>query len=366
MKLECTADKLREVVSRAERFTTKQATLPVLQGIFLSAKNSRLTVRATNLEVGIETFIPVKISKEGEAVVPATVFSQFLLNLRTEGGVLLEVVENNLSVKTKQSTTVIKLLPMEDFPTIPFVKGEQEFSASAEGLIKGFRSVWYSASLSTIRPELSSVYVYQQDNKIVFVATDSFRLAEKKIDLKKGENFTSFLIPYKNIPEIIKVLENESEEVKLSFTKNQISFYLPATTITSRCIDGVFPDYKQIIPKEASTESIVLKEDFIQTLKTATLFSDKFNEIHFSVKPEEKTLSLSSKNNDLGEGVYTLPSSGKGEKIEINFNYKYVIDSFQAIFSDSLSLSFNGLTKPLVVRGNNDASFMYLVMPMNK
>jgi DNA polymerase-3 subunit beta len=198
------------------------------------------------------------------------------------------------------------------------------------------------------------------------VATDSFRLAEKKIKIKKTKDFGQILIPFKNVPEIIRVLEVINEEIEVNLDKNQISFSHNGLYMVSRVVDGAFPDYKQIIPKNSSTEVVVLKQDLLSALKLSNIFSDKFNQINFKVNPNTKTCEIKTRNNDVGENNTILDSAITGEPIEINFNYKYISDCFQSIESDSLTLYFNGLNRPMIISPISDSSFRYLVMPMNR
>jgi DNA polymerase-3 subunit beta len=217
-----------------------------------------------------------------------------------------------------------------------------------------------------MKPELSSVYVYSDEDELFFVATDSFRLAEKKIKAKKSPEISSLLIPVKNISEITRVLDAVKGDVDVALSKNQISFKYPGVYLTSRVVDGVFPDYKQIIPKKHTTSVTLLKQDLMNALKIATIFSDKFNKLAISIDVKEKKLKLTTKNADIGENTNMLDAVIEGESIEINFNYKYIVDCFHSVDSDSIVLEFNGLNRPLVIKGVNDSSFLYLVMPINK
>jgi DNA polymerase-3 subunit beta len=227
--------------------------------------------------------------------------------------------------------------------------------------------VWYSASISSIKQELSSVYIYHNDGKLIFVSTDSFRLAEKTLIIRdKIEDFEPILIPLSNIAEIIRVLEYVGGNIELNISNNQISFVSDKIYLTSRLINGSFPDYKQIIPKEYTTEVVILKQDIVNTLKNTNVFSDKFNQVSFSINPAEKSFTVSSKNENVGEVTDAVDSAITGDSLNINFNHKYISDCFQSINQDSVSLEFAGLSKPMVVRGVGDPSFFYLVMPMNK
>lgn len=366
MKIECLKEKLTAAINNAQRITGKNLTLPVLSCILLEATKSELVIKATNLDLGIEIRLPVKVEEPGMVAVPGNILSSFISNLQDEKSIKLETQEGNLLVSTLHNSTLIKTLPTEDFPTIPQVSEDKKFSVNAKEFIRGLKAVWYSSATSSMKPELSSVYIYSNDEGIVFVATDSFRLAEKQVKLKKANDIGQILIPFKNVPEIAKIFENIDGEVEISLSKNQISFNYNGIYLVSRVIDGVFPDYKQIIPKDPKTEVIVLKQDLVNSLKLANIFGDKFNQVNMKALPSNKTFELKTKNSDIGESVNKLSVSLKGEEIEINFNYKYIVDCFQSIDVDSVVLNFNGLNRPMIIKGVGDPSFMYLVMPMNK
>lgn len=368
MNIECVQEKLREAVGYTERIASKHATLPVLSCLLFDASvKNQLTIKATNLDLGIEVTIPVKTNETGIAAVPSTTINSFLINaVSDDKGVSLGMSQGNLKVSTTRNSGVIKTIPHEDFPSIPKVESTNSFTMNSMDFIKGLKSVWYSSSISSIKPELSSVYIYCDGEFVVFVATDSFRLAEKKVKIKKSKDFGQILIPHKNIPDIIRVLESINDDVVVNLDKNQISFNHKGIYIISRVIDGVFPDYKQIIPKTSTTEAIILKQDFVNTLKLSNIFSDKFNQINIKVLKELGKCEIRTKNNDIGENVTSLNSNITGEDIDINFNYKYIIDCFQSIDSDSINLVFNGLNRPLIIIPVSDTSFRYLVMPMNR
>ena len=136
--------------------------------------------------------------------------------------------------------------------------------------------------------------------------------------------------------------------------------------LTSRVIDGSFPDYKQIVPKEFKTEVVVLKQDLLNALKLSNIFSDKFNQVNLLINPAKKIFELSSSNNDIGENKTYLDATLSGEEVQLGFNYKYFFDCFQSINSDSVSIRTNGAQKPIIVSGVSDNSFIYLIMPMNR
>ena len=365
MKIECGIEKLKNAISLSERITSKNLTLPVLNSILFIASGKSLKLRATNLNIGIEIEIPAKIEKEGIIAVSGSVLNGIFSNIFQNENITLEEDNGNLLIKTKKNKIKIKCQPHEDFPTIPIVSGN-DFSINISKIVDGIKSVFYSSSFSDVKPEISSVFMYSDNDNLVFVSTDSFRLAEKRIKVKGLVNIPGILIPYKNISEILRILGDNKEDIDICFNKNQISFSFNNTYLTSRVIDGVFPDYKQIIPKESKTDVVVLKQDLINALKISNIFSDKFNQVNFNIKTKEKVFELSSQNNDIGENKTYLDAAITGEDIEVGFNYKYFLDCFQSINTDSISIKFNQSSKPIVVSGVSDSTFTYLIMPMNR
>lgn len=366
MNIECIKDRLTKALSKAEKVTGKNVTLPILSCVLLEAKDSTLTIKATNLDLGIEIKIPVKVIKPGTVAVSGVVFNNIISNLPNEKNIILENQADNLKITTNHTQSVIKSFPIDDFPSIPKISNEKSFKLNTPDLIKGLKSVVYSASVSSIRPSLSSVLLYSNEDNIIFVATDSFRLAEKHIKVKKHKEFNQILIPFKNIPEIIRTFEDVKDEIDVYLNENQISFIYEDIYITSRLIDGDFPDYKQIIPKEIKTEVVILKQDLINALKVSNIFSDKFSQVIFNISSNEKVFYLNTKSMDVGEHTQKIDAVIKGNDLKISFNYKYIIDCFNSIETDSVSLQFSDINRPMIITGVGDKSFLYLVMPMNK
>ena len=365
MKLECQIEEIRNRISQAERITGKNLTLPILSSILLIASNKSLKIRSTNLSLGIEIEIPAKIEKEGLVAVSGSVLSGIFSNVFQNENIHLEGIEGNLLIQTKKSKIKLKGQPAEDFPTIPRVAGTS-FEIESKKLIDGIKSVYYSSSVSDIKPEISSVFMYTNEDNLVFVSTDSFRLAEKKIKIKGLEEIPGILIPFKNVSEILRVFGEFAGVIKVFFNKNQISFSSDNVYLTSRIIDGVFPDYRQIVPKKSETEAVVLRQDLLNALKLSNIFSDKFNQVNLKIAPPEKVFELSSANNDVGENKTFLDAALTGENIELGFNYKYFLDCFQSIATDSVSIKLSGSGSPILISPVSDPSFIYLIMPMNR
>ena len=366
MKIECIKEQLEESLNKADKIAGKNTTLPVLSGFYLDARQNSLIIKATNLDLGISIDLPVKVLEPGTVVIPAHIITSFISSLSKDRNITLTTKEQTLEIKTSSTKTAIKTLPSEEFPIIPEIGDDSAFSMPARDLVFGIRSVIYAAATGSIKPELSSIAITHEGDFLVFAATDSFRLAEKKVRIKKMPHFKQILIPQKNAAEIIKIFDRGDEEASLSIEEHQLALRSGSVYLTSRIIEGTFPDYRQIIPKETTSSAVVLKQDLINSLKTSLIFSDSFNQMTLKLSPGSKRFQIESKNSTVGENVNSVDAALEGEDISINVNHRYFTDCFQSITTDSISLSFSGVAKPIIVSGVGDASFLYLVMPMNQ
>jgi len=365
MKFESTTEQLLVAVSTAARFVEKRANLPVLGSILLAAENGRLTLRATNLECGVEISLPAKVTQEGIIAVPAGILAGFLGNARGKS-VSATLSGGTLKVETERASASIKTVPHEDFPILPQVAATTSFSVKAADLAKLIRSVAYCASTSAIKPELQSILLYAEAGKLIAAATDSFRLAEKSVTLRSQGNVPQLLLPARNATELYRILETATGDVEMYYNEHQLSTHVGSVYYTSRLIDGAFPNYRQIVPKSFVTEAVVLREDMASALKSLSIFADKFSQVSVAVEPSKKAVLLSSRNPDVGEQTSTLRATVAGEAASMNFNGRYLADSLQAITGESVRLHSNGPGKPLLVKDAAEDSFFYLAMPMNR
>lgn len=365
MKIISTQKDIQKVVRSAAKVVQKNPQLAVLGTLLFEADASGVKVRATNLEIGAEYKLAAKVEQEGVVAIPATVLSSLIATLKGDINITLSVKEGVVEVTTKQGTTKIKTIPHEDFPSLPRVEDGISFSLSQKHISESFESVLFCASPSMIRPELASVYVRGDEYGLVSAATDSFRLAEKKVAISKGPAFDPILIPAKNIPDILTFIEGV-EKVGVYLDEHHITFDTSRGFITSRLTSGNFPDYTQILPKDFTTHATVLSQDLIDALKKIAIFSDTFQKVSVHVDPKQKLFTLSAKNSDVGETVEDVAGALEGDEIAINFNHRYIHEVFSILTTDSTHLSFSGPNKPLLIEGIGDNSFLYIVMPMNR
>ena len=366
--MECTVirEQLLEAVLHTEKLTVKNHTLPVLSCIHCEVSGDSLLLSATNLEVGVRFSVSVSDSKDGVIAVSGSVFSHVVSSLPSGTSVSLSVEEGYLVIASSEGSSKIALQDAEDFPVLPEVEDGDTFNLPAKKLHEAISSVVYCASNSTIKPELSSVFVHPDGGVLITAATDSFRLAEKKIPLQENVEIEPFLIPGKSTGSLLKVLEKADGMVKIVSNKHQLSVTVDTVYITLRLVSGTFPDYTQIIPKEFVTEATMLTHDFERVLRKATVFSDQFNQTTVTISPQGKKCSVHTKNESVGETTDGIEAALTGEDLEISFNQKYLIDALHSISTDSINVQFAGQSQPAIVSPIGESGFIYLVMPMNR
>jgi DNA polymerase III subunit beta len=355
-----------EAVYKVARFAErKSTTLPALASILIVANDEGIKMRATNLETGIDLSVQGVCKTEGVVAIPAALLQQIASSLSGEGLITLEHTGDTVSLTSNSSKSAIKTVPYEDFPSIPLPEQAQNtFSLSGSMLRTLLTSIAACASTSTVRPELASLYMIVEGGVLTAVATDSFRLAEKKMAITQKGLQGKFLIPAKNALEIAQALPDD--EIQIIFDEHQCAFVTSSGAIVSRLTNANYPDYKQIIPKESAAEAITLRKDLEQALKHTAIFSDTFQKVSVQFESKKNTLTLFAKNPDLGESLENIHAKLEGEPLTLSFNHRFLTTVFSLTNAESISLHAAGIGRPLIMKGVGDNSLLYLISPMNQ
>jgi len=364
MEITCLQEDLKKVLNIAEKIIGRSLTVPILNNILLSTEKDKLKISSTNLEVVIHCWLNAKIEKEGSITVPAKLISSFVNNLPNKK-ILLKTKKDQLEVKCENFESIINCLNADNFPIIPEIVGSSLIKMKGSILKNNFMQVVDMVSLSESKPEISGVYMEFDNNLIRLAATDSFRLAEKNIEISDEKlNKQSIIIPQRTIQELIKILGENNINANIILSHNQILFDLGDTQVISRLIDGQYPDYQSIIPNKFETEIIVDKAQLINNIKIAGLFSEKNSNINFSIKPDKSIIEISAKSSDIGENKSQLEAKIKGKKLDIVLNSNYFLDGLNNMFSDKVVIELNANNKPVIVRAFGDISYTYVIMPI--
>ena len=366
-------NKLKEGLNIVERITMKSLTLPILNNILVKTEKNFLNLSSTNLEMGIQWWNLAKIEKEGAIVIPAKILSDFIGFLE-EGPIKLEVKNQTLIIETKKYKTEIKGLSPEEFPIIPQVSLNESINLESRLFCDGLKQIVQIPILSSARPEISGIYLTFQKNLVKMVATDSFRLGEKKIFLKEPlpiQKEYSCILPQKTAKEIINIFGEKETECKIFLSPNQILFESqmgetphPEIQIVSKLIEGEYPDYQTILPQKFATEIVLNKNEFLNQLRAASIFASKINEIKLKTDGKKGIVEIASQNPDLGEYRSTIFAKIKGKEIEISFNFRFLIDGILNIPGPEISFELNSEEEAAVLRGVGDQSYLYLAMPI--
>jgi len=373
MKLKILQNKLKEGLNIVERIIIKSLTLPILNNILIKAEKNFINLSSTNLEIGIKWWTLSKIEKEGDIVIPTKILSDFLsflkdepITLKTEGQILI--------IESEKYQTKIKGLSPDDFPIIPGVSSQETITLNSKNLCDGLKQITQIPILSSAKPEISGVYLSFQKNLITMVATDSFRLGEKKIAFKKTDSLQkeiSLILPQKTAKELINIFGEKDKELKIYFSPNQILFETemeetphPEVQLVSKLIEGEYPDYKTILPTKFTTQITLDRNEFLNQLRAASLFASKINEIKLKTDTKKKELEIFSQNPDIGEYQSSLFGKIQGKDLEISFNFRFLIDGILNIESPEVILQLNGEEEAAILKGVDDESYIYLVMPI--
>lgn len=367
MKIECSLRQLKNTVQLVGKITTKNNLNPISGMICFETQNKGLFVYTTNINLAVKSFIKCETKEEGRVVVYAAPLISFLSSISQNDDDLikLNLSQNSLVVSGKSFKTSIKTVSEEEFPTIEKNTG-QTFSCLATEFIQALKSVYTSAAQTDIKPEIASISISYQEDTLVFVATDSFRLSEKKVYIPDLYGFPTILVPQKNVTDIIKILSDAIGTLKITIEQNQMSIEGPNIYIKSHILNTAFPDYTKIIPQKTISSIKLLSQDFVDTLKSAVVFSSKEKEIVFSLDATKNILQIKSTSGEIGdyEGEVVCKSSGEG--FTVSLNYSYIIDFLSVVSSDSIEILWFGEKKPLIFKQLGDTTYMYLVMPMKK
>ncbi|MBI4128585.1 MAG: DNA polymerase III subunit beta [Parcubacteria group bacterium] len=365
MKATCRTALIKDAVYASAKIAGRNKGNPILGSIRITAKNSGLEFFSTNLETGIIILVPATIESTGDIAIPAVPLEGFIGNTASTDSITLLGDHHNLEIHTPSSTTIIKGGPTADFPNFPSIQGGVSVSFLAREFISSLQAVCYAAAQSDIKAEIASVYLKVNGKHAVFVATDSFRLAEKTITLREaGHGEPALIIPYRSVGEIIRIFDGKDGDMSLSYGNGQLIVSVGNVHLFSRLIGGSFPEYTQIIPKRFATDVVLERHSFSSAVKVSAIFSNTLHELHLIAGAKNNTLTVTTRGGDTGTHTAHLTARVTGADTELVVNHRYIADALPHIHSSDIILRFPGERGPLVLFGIDDPSFQYLVMPM--
>ncbi|MFH1632142.1 MAG: DNA polymerase III subunit beta [bacterium] len=380
MKLSCTKENLAQGLAITSHISTKNVNLPILNNVLMRVDGGGLKLISTNLEIAITCNVRGKVEQQGEYTIPSKLFFDFVTLLPNER-VDIDLLDDAISVACGSAKTKIIGISSGEFPLVPPVSGGTKFSVGVDGFRKALSQTLFATATNESRPELSGVYMAfanEEDSKktITLAATDSYRLAEAVVAVVDGSKTnTSVIVPQRTLSELNRVFAvfrddvEAPDVVEIELADNQIVFRYGSVELTSRTIEGKYPDYKQIIPEKVITTTIVDRVGLVQAVKTASLFAKTgLFDVELSVNTDSGQLDLSASDATRGENKVSLDSEITGSENRITLNYRYLIDGVNAITSDRVALQLIDGANPCTILPHEkaDEKYRYIVMPIRQ
>jgi DNA polymerase-3 subunit beta len=374
MKVSCLQENLAKGLSVVGRAVSPRSTLPVLGNVLLATDAGRLKLSATNLEVGINCWIGAKVEEEGAITVPARTFID-LVNALPPDRVDMELVvrTQTLNLRASRSEANIKGIDAQEFPIVPVPEGEGGIPIEPDVLRTTIEQVAFAAATDESRPILTGVLAKFEDTQLTLAAADGFRLSVRIVSLPQPvPDPFSIIIPARALVELGRISGEQQEPVVITVTptRNQVLFQLTDIVLVSQLIDGNFPDYRQIIPRDRATRTVMDTAAFLKACKTALIFArDAAHITRLHVKPGSELapghVIVSATSAETGDDVSEIDASIEGEEIEIAFNVKYMIDVLSVAGTPQVALDTTMPSSPGVVRPVGDVDFTHVIMPMH-
>ncbi len=338
-------------------------TLPILSNLLLKTQNGLLVISSTNLEIAITTQIRCKVEEEGGVTVVSRTLSDLINNLPNKN-LNLQTDGENLVVEAENYHTKIKTLPTDDFPLIPTLENGNSIQLDAQELKSSLDQVVFAASTNQTQPEISGILFAKAGGELRVVATDRYRLAEKKIALKETGAELQIIIPQKTVVELSRVIGNQSGNVEVVLNETQTGFNFNDTQIISRLIDGQYPDYREIIPQEFKTEAVIEKKGLVSALKAAAVMSQNSNSVKVDFSKANQQVKLTGESSELGKSEIELPAKIEGNDVTLVLNYHYLLDCLSSIDSESVVVKMIDDNSPSLIVPEEKKDYIYLIMPI--
>ncbi len=368
MKLSVLQEDLALASALASRFTSSRAQIPVLGNILIRAVGGKLILQATNLETGIHVPIGAKIEKEGELTVPAKILSELVSSL-PQGRVEIEQEKDHLNVSSNSFSASIAGLPAQEFPKIPESAQNPTFVVKKPAFSVLSRQVAFASSMDETRPVLTGIYIEVGD-KTMAVATDGFRMSTK--DLTKGgliefgkESKKTFLLPARTIEELERSLPKDAENVKVEMKEkeSQLIFDAESIVLTSRVIEGNYPDYKKVVPKADGTVIKTGRDELTKAVRAAGVFARESSGI-VKISFGKSGMVLTSESAAFGKEQVVVEADVVGDDTQSAFNYKYLQEFLASVDGDTVEIKTQGPTSPAVFQDPKDPSYTHIIMPV--
>lgn len=364
MEIEVLQENLVKALSNVGRVTSSKTGLPILANILLRTDGKQLLIAGTNLEIASTQYIGAKITTPGSITIPAKIITDYIQNLPKDK-ITLKVKNNSLHISCGSYKSTINGTSDEEFPELPGIDevNSVRYTLSTLDFKNTVQQTMITASSDSTRPILTGVYWHVSDKNLILAATDSYRLAEK--ELMTVSTDIAAIVPVSTLQEVLRSLPDDTDEIEILFDEIQVRFRFADSEITSKLIDGNFPDYRQLIPQTSETNIEVAKADFARIVKIAALFAkDSGGAITLTVDEETKRLTVNSIASEVGENSSVLDLKTCTGSGSVTLNARYILEMLGAMSTNDISVGFSNSIAPCVFRPISNESYTHIIMPI--
>ena len=361
MKVTVTQENLNRALTAVGRVASTKTSLPILSNILLRTENNQLQVAATNLEIASVCQIGAKVEQEGTLTVPARLFGEFINNLPKEN-VILRVNGTKLEISSGNYKSTINGVVADEFPTLPTISPSSTIKVSGALFKQAITQTVITASHDDTRPVLTGVLFHSFKDNLYLAATDGYRLAERRLVPTKEE--IRALIPAATLQEVSRIITEDQEEVGVMFDDSQVRFNVGEIELTSRLIEGNFPDYQQLIPSKTEITATVETSELTRITKIASLFArESGGSVTLQTDSTKGTISINSIASQLGENTSEASAEVDGEGV-VTLNSRYLIEALGCVESPKITFGFSGKLAPCVVKPVGEENYQHIIMPL--
>jgi DNA polymerase III subunit beta len=361
MKLQVTQENLNKALGTVARVANTRGTLPVLANVLMRTVNNRLTIAATNLDIAITYYIGAKVADEGAITAPARLMQDFVSSLPS-GVIDLSLDDYRLHISTDQYQSVINGMAADEFPVMPAIEDGKTWTVSASDLKRGLQQVIMGASNDEARPVLTGVYVHALEGNLYMAATDSYRLAEKR--LAENSEEIELLIPVSAMQDLLRIVSDFEGDVTVVSDETQVQFRVGDVELVARLIEGKYPPYRSLIPQSFATTATLKRADLLNITKVSSLFArESAGSITINVDETQQNVSIRSVASQLGENTATADAKVTGSGA-VTLNSRYLLDALHALSGDEVSFCFNGKLEATLLKDPKQDDYLHIIMPL--
>lgn len=364
MKLSCSRDALFAQLQAVTRVASTHTAVQALSGVQLHAAGESVELRATDLEVGLRVPLAAAVERDGEAVLPARLLLDVVRALPADAVTLeLRPAEQDVQISSAGATFHIRTLRAEDFPPLPEPGGDTTVSVPAQAFVDTVQTVARAASRDETRPVLTGILVSASGQELQMVATDSYRLSVKQTKLDEPlEGSFEANVPARALQELVRLAQDAGDRLTVGVGANQIVFEAGGAVLSSRLIDGQFPNYRQLLPEAFEHELKLAGEELTEVVRRISLLAQKNAPLRLAFGEGEVTVSAQTP--DVGEAREAVPVPFSGEAFEIGFNPDFLRDGLESLGGADVVLKLINPLRPGLIEAADGSGFLYLIMPI--